>query len=65
MIDQKAGVSLLVRIDRSCSNHSSETQGQAADGHDPGICDHQSVNEAGLDHLSRSETDDANTQAGV
>ncbi len=58
-------MSLLVRIDRSCSNHGTEAESQTTDGHGPGTCNHQSVNESSLNHLSRGQTDDTNTQTSV
>ena len=56
---------LLVRIDRPRTDHSSEAKGQATDSNDPGAGDHETVDEARLDHLTRSQADDADSEAGV
>ena len=56
---------LLVRVDGSRPNHCAEAESQATDGDSPGVCDHQSVDESSVDHLSRRQTDDTNTQTSV
>lgn len=56
---------LLVRVDGPSPKHGTETESQTTNSHNPRACHHQPIDETTLDHLSRSDTDDANTESGV
>lgn len=58
-------IHLLVRVDHAGTDHGTEAKRQAADADDPGVRDHEAVDEAVLDHLAGGEADDADAEARV
>ena len=56
---------LLVRADRSSSNHGSEAESETTNTNNPRVGNHNSVNEASLNHLSSRQSNDTNSETSV